>query len=58
MANISLDPSKEHHHLINATRLRSRPLEAGDTDLAQDEADKTLLWTPLHWAAGDDRAGD
>ena len=26
--------------------------------MGHDEADKTLLWTPLHWAASDDRAGD
>ena len=47
----------EHHYLINAARPRSRPLEADDADLVQDEAVKTLLWTPLHWAAVDDRAG-
>lgn len=33
-------------------------MEADDAELVQDEADKTLLWTPLHWAAVDDRAGD
>ena len=32
-------------------------METGDADLDQDETDKTLLWTPLHWAASDDRAG-
>ena len=44
---------EDHHHLINTSRLRTRPKEGED---AENES-KTFLWTPLHWAASSEDAG-
>jgi len=45
---------EDHHHLINTSRLQRRPKEGDD---GSESGTKTLLWTPLHWAASSEYAG-